>query len=67
MMAREFNTLDGFIRHLRDRVVPNISHAVHRGVQDGADLIKTETKVQIGQYLDGPESGLPTAPWRTGP
>lgn len=61
-MTRKFNTLDGFIRHLRERVEPNIAHAVHRGVQDGADLIKTETKVQIGQYLDGPESGLPTAP-----
>ncbi|WP_019091750.1 hypothetical protein [Komagataeibacter europaeus] len=61
-MTRKFNTLDGFIRHLRERVQPNIEHAVHRGVQDGADLIKTETKVQIGHYLDGSEPGLPTAP-----
>ncbi|WP_241767786.1 hypothetical protein [Tanticharoenia sakaeratensis] len=35
---------------------------MHRGVADGADLIKTETKVQIGHYLEGPEAGLPTAP-----
>jgi len=61
-VTRKFNTLEGFVRHLRERVEPNIARAVHRGVQDGADLIKTETKVQIGHYLDGPESGLPTAP-----
>ncbi|WP_429956117.1 hypothetical protein ACQW08_04670 [Gluconobacter japonicus] len=43
-------------------VVPALPAAVHRGVQDGADRIKVETQAQLGRYLDGPESGLPTAP-----
>lgn len=61
-MTREFKTVEGFIRHLREHVVPALPMAVHRGVQDGADRIKTETKAQIGHYLDGSEPGLPTAP-----
>lgn len=61
-MTRKFNTLEGFVAHLQNRVLPSLPVAVHRGVQDGAELIRDTTKEQIGQYLDGPEEGLPTAP-----
>ena len=62
MVAREFSTIEGFIRHLQGRVLPAIPEAVQVGVSDGAALIKKETQAQIGHYLEGPESGLPTAP-----
>lgn len=61
-MPREFATIEGFINHLRTRVLPSIPEAVHVGVSDGAELIKKETQAQIGKYLEGPEQGLPTAP-----
>lgn len=61
-MTRKFETIEGFIGHLRGRVIPTIPHAVHRGVKDGAELIRDTTKEQIGHYLEGPEEGLPTAP-----
>ena len=61
-MTRKFNTLEGFVSHLRSRVLPSLPVAVHRGVQDGAELVRDTTKEQIGQYLEGPEDGLPTAP-----
>ncbi|WP_332828624.1 hypothetical protein [Novacetimonas sp. GS1] len=43
-MTRKFNTLDEFIQYLRERVEPNIA----RAVQNGAELITTETRVQVG-------------------
>ncbi|WP_215755097.1 hypothetical protein [Acetobacter sp. P5B1] len=59
---REFKTIDAFIKHLSGRVLVDLPLAVHRGVEDGGELIKRETQKQLGQYLDGPEPGLPTAP-----
>ncbi|WP_099347940.1 hypothetical protein [Acetobacter aceti] len=61
-MTRKFQTLEGFVAHLQKRVLPSLPVAVHRGVQDGAELIRDTVKGQIGQYLEGPEDGLPTAP-----
>jgi len=59
---RQFKGIASFQQFMRERVLPALPAAVHRGVQDGADRIKVETQAQIGHYLDGPESGLPTAP-----
>lgn len=59
---RRFSDVSAFRRFMTDQVLPALPSAVHRGVSDGADLIKVKTQQQLGQYLDGPESGLPTAP-----
>lgn len=59
---REFKDIASFARFIEDRVLPAVPRAVHRGVEDGAIRIRKATQAQLGQYLDGPESGLPTAP-----
>ncbi|WP_231100642.1 hypothetical protein [Gluconobacter potus] len=42
--------------------MPTVPRAVQKGVEDGAIRIRKATQAQLGQYLDGPEPGLPTAP-----
>lgn len=59
---RKFRDADAFARFLEGQITHQLGAALRRGVEDAGELIASETRAQIGQYLDGPETGLPTAP-----
>jgi len=59
---RKFKDVKDFAQFMQSRALPALPSALHRGVEDGSNLILKTVQAQIGHYLDGPEPGLPTAP-----